>query len=323
MNKLLLSCLLIFHSLWAAQAQNNLELHISPRLGTASFALNTPVSAGSYDYKITRLEYYISRIKVVHDGGQETPITDLFLLVRPAVDSMYDLGSYPNIINVESIIFSVGVDQAYNHLDPASYPANHPLAPQNPAMQWGWSAGYRIVAIEGKAGTNFANDFEIHALGDANYKTLTLPTTAETHQNGDKTIHVVADYSQVLNSINVSTGLIVHGSSGKAVTLMNNMKNVVFSAETSSTLDPAFEGTFNVIPNPALSGKASALMTLPAGFSYRISLTDLTGRVVLSQPIASGSQSFAFNQNLKAGIYFVYLWQNERVVAIEKLILTQ
>ncbi|MBL7781079.1 MAG: hypothetical protein JNM22_07670, partial [Saprospiraceae bacterium] len=92
MNKLLLSCLFIFHSLWAARAQNNLELHISPRLGTASFALNTPVSAGSYDYKITRLEYYISKIKVVHDGGQETPMTDMYLLVRPAVDSMYDLG---------------------------------------------------------------------------------------------------------------------------------------------------------------------------------------------------------------------------------------
>ena len=60
-------------------------------------------------------------------------MTDMYLLVRPAVDSMYDLGSHPDITNVESITFSVGVDQAHNHLDPASYPASHPLAPQNVA----------------------------------------------------------------------------------------------------------------------------------------------------------------------------------------------
>jgi len=39
------------------------------RIGAAPFALNTPVSAGSYNYKITRLEYYISEIKIIHDGG--------------------------------------------------------------------------------------------------------------------------------------------------------------------------------------------------------------------------------------------------------------
>lgn len=78
-------------------------------------------------------------------------------------------------------------------------------------MQWGGAAGYRFVAIEGVAGNNFANLFEIHALGDANYKTLTLATIAENLPTGDKTIHLVADYAQVLHTINVSAGLIVHG----------------------------------------------------------------------------------------------------------------
>jgi hypothetical protein len=323
MKKLLLS-VLSFLSVLAVQAQNNIELHLSPRLGAAPFALNTPVSAGSYEYKITRLEYYISEIKITHDGGQVTPMTDLYLLVRPAVDSMYALGSYPGIVNVESITFSVGVDQAHNHLDPASYPANHPLAPQNPAMQWGWSAGYRFVAIEGKAGTNFANDYEIHALGDANYKTLTLNTVAENHSNGDKTIHLIADYAQVLNSINVSAGLIVHGSTGKAVTLMNNMKNVVFTAETPTmTIDPTFEGAFAVSPNPAAPGEAMVTMTLPAGYGYRVTLTDLTGRVIINQPISAETQSYPLFDDLNAGTYLVHLWQNEQPVAVEKLVITR
>ena len=61
MKKLLLS-VLSFLSVLVVQAQNSIELHLSPRLGAAPFALNTPVSAGSYDYKITRLEYYISEM---------------------------------------------------------------------------------------------------------------------------------------------------------------------------------------------------------------------------------------------------------------------
>jgi len=44
---------------------------------------------------------------------------------------------------------------------------------------------------------------------------------------------------------------------------------------------------------------------------------------VLNQPIAAGSQSFAFDQALNAGVYFVHLWQNERPVVVEKLVITQ
>lgn len=322
MKQLLLSSFVLLVA-WSAQSQSNLELHLASYLDTAPFALNTEVSAGNYSYKITRLEYYISEIKITHDGGVVTPITDLYLLVRPAVDSMYDLGSHPEINQVESITFSVGVDQPHNHLDPASYPANHPLAPQNPAMQWGWSAGYRFVAIEGVAGTNFANLFEIHALGDANYKTQTIVTGAEIHPNGDKTIHLNADYSKVIKNINVSGGLIVHGTSGAAVTVLNNMKNLVFSAETSAVIDPAFEGDFQVSPNPAPAGQLRVGLRLPAGASYRITLSDLTGRVWYDQPVDSDRSSLLLDQQLGNGVYYVQLWQNGRSVASEKLIVAQ
>ncbi len=322
MKRMFLSALALLFVL-SAQAQSNIELHLAPRLGNAAFALNTAVSAGSYQYKITRLEYYVSEITITHDGGLVTPMTDLYLLVRPAVDSMYDLGSHPDIVHVESITFSVGVDKPHNHLDPTLYPADHPLAPQNPAMQWGWAAGYRFVAIEGIAGTNFANAFEIHALGDANYKTVTLSTAAENHQNGDKTIHLIADYAQVIKNINVSGGLIVHGTSGAAVTVLNNMKNLVFSSETSAVIDPTFEGAFMVSPNPAPAGQAVATMTLPAGSDYRIILSDMTGRVLLNQSVAAELQTMRVGENLDKGVYFVQLWQNDRPVATEKLIIGQ
>lgn len=74
----------------------------------------------------------------------------------------------PNVNKVEAITFSVGVEQAYNHLDPASFPPDDPLAPQNPEMHWGWVSGYRFAAVEGEAGPNLDQHFEIHSIGDAN-----------------------------------------------------------------------------------------------------------------------------------------------------------
>ncbi len=321
MRKILLS-LLFLASGYALLAQNNIMLHLAPRLGNAPFQLDEAVSAGSYQYKFTRLEYYISGISITHDGGQVTSMTDLYLLVRPAQDSMYDLGAHPDITNVEGITFSIGVDAAHNHDDPSAYPANHPLAPQNPEMQWGWAAGYRFAAIEGVAGSNFVNSFEVHALGDANYKTVVLSTAAEATSDG-QTIHLIADYSKILTGINVSGGLIVHGSTGKAVTLLNNMKTMVFSAETSGTVDPAFTGSFTLSPNPASAGRAIASMVLPAGGDYRLTVTDLLGRVVQAVPLMDGSQQFTFQEGLLAGTYFIHLWQDGRPVVIEKLIIAQ
>lgn len=306
-------------------AQGNISLHLSQRLGDAPFALNAPVSAGTYDYKITRMEYYISDIRITHDGGQETPMTDLYLLVHPAEDSVYFLGAHPGITSVEGITFSVGVDEDRNHADPALYPSGHPLAPQNPSMHWGWSSGYRFAALEGKAGANFANDFEIHALGDANYKQQSIATTAETDDAGEKTIYLVADYTQLFVNVDVSAGLIVHGSSGKAVILLNNMKNLVFkAAQSSGILNPEFKGRFAVLANPALAGEATLSMQLPEGYDYRVTLTDVTGRRLFEQTVApSPNQLLRLDGTFGAGICFAHLWQNGRPVAVEQLFLTR
>ena len=107
-------------------------------------------------------------------------------------------------------------------------------------------------------------------------------------------------------------------------TLMNNMKNVVFTAETvTMTIDPAFEGAFAVSPNPAAPGEAIVTMTLPGGYDYRITLTDLTGRIVINQPVSADRQSYPLIDNLNAGTYLVHLWQNERPVIVEKLVITR
>ena len=305
------------------QAQNNVALHIAPRLGNAAFALNAVVVTGNYDYKLTRLDYYISEIKIRHDGGLVTTVENTWLLVKPALDSVYHLGVFPDIQSVESVQFSIGVDPAHNHLDPSSYPSGHPLAPQDPSMHWGWTSGYRFIALEGVSGNAFVNNFEIHALDDVNYKTVSLNTGAEVHPNGDQTIHLVADYARLLDGIKVSGGLIIHGSTDEAATLINNMQNSVFTPQSpSAVLDPAFKGAFLVSPNPAPSGTVQISTDLPAGFEYSITLSDLSGRIVLRKPIPAGTKAMPLEQ-ANAGVYFLHLWQNNRAVAVEKLVVTE
>lgn len=326
MKKSTLFSLLFAAFAFSATAQNEIMLHLVPRLGSQPFALNAAVNhpGGTYQMKFTRYEYYISDIKITHDGGQVTPCTDLYLLVRPATDSMFSLGQMPGIQNVEAITFSVGVPQAMNHLDPAAQPAGHPLAPQNPSMQWGWTAGYRFAAIEGEAGTNLAQHFEIHALGDANYKTQTIVTAAEQVAPDTKMIMLNADYSQAVKSVNLSIGPIVHGSSGAAVTVLNNFKGVVFTGMMmTSVFDPSFTGEFGVSPNPVAAGAAAQVnFSLPAGNDYELTMTDLTGKIVARRSLAAGeNQSLLLEKMPSAGLFFVHLWQNARPVAVEKLVI--
>lgn len=315
---------ILFASAFAANAQNEVMLHLAPRLGDKVFSLDQTIDhpGGTYKMKYTRFEYYISEIKITHDGGQIEPCTGLTLLVRPALDSMYSLGQMPGITNVEAITFSVGVPQAVNHLDPASYPPGHPLAPQNPEMQWGWAAGYRFAAIEGQAGTNLSQNFQVHALGDANYKTQTITTHAEQAAPDMKMIHIIADYSQALKGINVSGGLVVHGTTGAAVTLLTNFKNVVFSGTTmTSVFDPSFTGAFSVAPNPANGVAPTVNFSLPADNDYALTVTDLTGKIVGRQTLAAGeNQSLLLEKMPTSGLFFVHLWQNGSPVAVEKLV---
>lgn len=308
----------------SATSQNEVMLHLAPRLGSAVFSLNAPFThpSATYSLKYTRFEYYISEIKVTHDGGQITPCTGLHLLVRPALDSMYSLGQMPTVDNIEAITFSVGVEQAVNHLDPASYPADDPLAPQNPAMQWGWTAGYRFAAIEGDAGTNLAQHFEVHALGDENYKTQTIVTVGDQVAPDMKMIHIVADYSQAVKSITLSSGLIVHGTTGAAVTLLNNFKNIVFKSALSGVNSPLFSGAFAVTPNPVtLGSNAQVRYTLLPGNTYELTIADMAGKIIARQPLQPGQdQLLELAKMPSAGAYLVQLWQNARPVSVEKLI---
>lgn len=321
MRTLLLSIFGLFSL--TAISQSELVLRIDHTVGNNPLEQNVEYTEPDqgYNFSITRLQYYVSEIEITHDGGQKTLIEDTWLLVDALTQTDYSLGSH-NISSVEAVTYSIGVDEAHNHLDPTQYEEGHPLAPQNPAMHWGWAAGYRFVCLEGKTGMNLILTYQIHALGDDNYFQLGMETGAM-NEEGKLVIPVIADYMGMYKNIDVSGGLIEHSETGVAVTLLENISNNVYSPTYFTGVnETSFKGSFAVGPNPSTNGTSRVLLTLPSNNHYQLSVFDITGKQIQSEDLRGGNYSIEINPG-QPGIYFVRLSQNGSSVSTEKLVVTR
>jgi len=234
-------------------SQNNITLTFNHLLADQAFSYNQATTVdGDYELKIDRLEYYLSEIQITHDGGIVTSIEDVYLLVQPNVENVYELGSW-DINSVESVQFGFGVDGSVNTADPALWPSDHPLSFQSPSMHWGWASGYRFLAVEGTAGADFIYNFEIHALGNNNYGMVNLAYDGLSASDGSLAIGIDADYSRIFDGVDVEFGDIVHSTSlPKAINSLNNCKTVVFNPGTvvSGVEELEAENSILISPNP-------------------------------------------------------------------------
>lgn len=312
-NYYTLALLLTLSFLTTAQTQVNLNMK---QMLNGSVFKTGMEGTNSIDqtFTVNRLEYYVSEIVLTHDGGKETPVPDTWLLVDPNEDSTFSLGNFA-ITKLEKIRFSIGVDPEHNHADPAQYERGHPLAPKLPSMHWGWTAGYRFVALEGKTGRNNSITYEVHALGDDFYYPVELITAIDAAAS-EINIEIHAEYSQLLRGISVSGGLIVHGSTGAAITLLKNFRDHVFSTPEggTNTLNvPEFEftSTVNIYPNPSAG---PIKLTYSGQKAVHVTITDLLGKQVQAFDLKTGTVSI----ELPTGIYLVKIGDLARRVVISE-----
>lgn len=308
---------LIFSS--SSFAQNNVQFKINHKLGNASFAMETPAKNNlDHDFEVTRLEYYISEISITHDGGMETTVEDLWILVDAEESTQIDLGDH-DINMVEKVSFSTGVDPDHNHLDPSTYQSSHPLAPQSPSMHWGWTSGYRFVAFEGYGGSAFDQTFQLHGLEDENYfqTEVVLDIAAD---NGEVLINLDADYTRALEDISVNSGVIVHGGYGAAKQCLENFRDFVFSpaSPTSSAIDFSEVSKFEVFPNPT-NGNAVLMLETNKDLTYQVSVTDVLGKQVMFFDAVNSNTTIDLTLN-EAGFYFINLIKEGQPVITKKLI---
>lgn len=285
-------------------AQTPVELHITHKLGGMNdLVFNQPSKNNlGNDFNVSRLEYYISKISIKHDGGMVTDVPNHYILANGSQNVVEPLGSF-NITSVESISFYIGVDTPINHADPSLQPSGHPLAPKSPSMHWGWSSGYRFVAMEGNCGSSMNQVYEIHALGDQHYFKTTVNTTG-VMKGGKLVIAIHGDYQQALKGIDISAGLIAHGDNAEEAKLLANFRDNVFSAgfpvSVASTMKS--EGIY-ISPNPSVDGNVH-LSFGASRLEAEVSVTDIQGRLV--KHVHKNAQDRALDMYMEhPGLYFV------------------
>jgi hypothetical protein len=303
-------------------SQKNVYVQLETKMGEEAFVLdNIFTREDGTSFQPKRLQYYISKPIVIHDGGLETAAPNRYFLVNGGQTAPLDLGLM-NVNNVEGIKFSVGVDSASNHLDPALYDSKHPLAYQNPSMHWGWVSGYRFIAYEGKSGNNLVFIYEIHTIGNELFRNVVLSCGATT-DGDDITIPIEADYGQLLKDIDVSGGLYAHGNLNEAVTISDNMANHVFTSLISSNDQPDFSTIqLELAPNP--SGYHTNLkIDLPeVNKQYLVSVTNALGQKIFEQSVGAGQNNVELIAT-QSGLHLVQVWSENQLVGTKKWLVIQ
>lgn len=301
-----------------AIAQKDIVIQINHFLNEAPFSYSQDATTNlEHPFDISRLEYYLSKISVIHDGGQELELENVYVLADAGSTTIIEANGL-NLSNIEGVSFHVGVDEANNHSDPATWPTDHPLYPKFPSMHWGWTAGYRFVAMEGFTGPSVNSLYQFHGLGDKNYfKTSILNASIES--NGKHYIFVDADYAKSLQDMNMSTGVISHGETGEAKQVLLNFNNHVFtagSAPSAAFLESSVKA-IKLFPNP-VTGTTLFIEGLDESKStVQVNILDIRGKKLVQQlPVLDGMINISSISN--PGLYMIQILQDAQPISTQR-----
>ena len=130
--------------------------------------INSPYTLPSgNEVKMTRLSYLMSNFYLLKADGDTLWLEDQYALIEAHRSNTSVILENIPMGDYSGIGFSVGLDSAENHSDPASWDIDHPLSPVNNAMHWNWTAGYIFVASEGRMADD-NESFVFHLAGDQN-----------------------------------------------------------------------------------------------------------------------------------------------------------
>jgi hypothetical protein len=225
----------IFFCFWALQflAQKNVFLNLHPVFSNQPFILlsNYQGNDGA-TVELEHFNYYVSDVKIIHDGGQELYLDASIWLVTPMQYNLY-LG-FLEVNQIDSVLFTIGVPKPYNTQagamaqDISTYPETHPLSFQSPSMYWGWAFGYMHMIVGGKADSN--NDqipdayFELHNLGNNNQQAVALPCV-QTALGNQIDLNFTCHVDRWLNQMPLSTIGVLHGDTGLNAQILQNVNS--------------------------------------------------------------------------------------------------
>ena len=319
-NFLLLMLSVMIVSNAHSQTMNKVVFSFDHKVGADPLVLGKTVFTIWNNKKVilTRAEFYISEVEIQNPAGNMMPLKDQYILVDASKpNDVHEMGPW-DIAGTRGVKLHIGVDPAHNHGDPASYPSDHPLALQNPDMHWGWTAGYRFMAIEGKVDNNGDGKpetaFEFHNVGDEFYRAIELQT-AENAKDGTLDVKLILDYAQLFKNIAMTGSLIQHGNSflnSKMTSNAETEKFITAVVQVSNKDIKVNSQQIAISPNPmsseatvsySFSSKNPLTMVVMNAFGQTLSLTnnlDNTGSILLQKKhLANGMYQIAFYDNGK------------------------
>lgn len=193
---------------YQTETTGQLAFHLHPKMGDESFSLTTEYTDGfGTKYSFSRAQFYAYTPAAVH-VGMNMSIDDEYMIVDGTTVGMYSAGTM-EAGHYDALFIGVGVEQALNHEDPATYDASNALAPQSPSMHWSWTSGYKFIVLEGTYdsdddGTLDAN-FVYHIGNDDMLRTTTLDEHFEVEAGETMEFHMDVDFGQFLAGVDIKS----------------------------------------------------------------------------------------------------------------------
>ena len=318
--KQLFTLFLLITIFFSSNAQKEVLLKLNHKIDDQQLILNT----GKYNawnevpYYLTRFQYYFTRILITHASGNAPSAYAVYLLVDPLTGT-YSLGNY-DLENIEALDFYIGVDSKLNHKDPTIWPAGHPLAPQNPDMNWGWVAGYRFTAIEGFADTGnglYTDNFQFHAIGDILFTKVHVDVNSTTDINGKVVIEMDANYNKLFSTLELTGGQVYHGEQNPNKILMSNFKDVFTAASTTATHNINNDLSVNY-SNPSSSKNIEYNGKLN---DINFDIHNIYGQKVYSVGHLPAAGIVPITTYLENGLYIISFSKDTKVIFTNKLII--
>lgn len=190
-------------------APATLMLNTDAKFGSEALVIGneyTLMSGRKISFDILR--FYMSNFRLVSATG-ETSLEDVYRQWSPEKSEM-DLGTVP-AGNYTALKFDVGVDDASNTGDPASWPDDHALSSSSATFDhWNWSSGYLFMKVEGKVDGSdpmdgvAADDLRWHIGTSASRRTITIPVDLTIAEGGSGEVHIGVDAMEFFHLLDVT-----------------------------------------------------------------------------------------------------------------------
>ena len=303
-------------------SQSNLKVQFNHNAGGNTVEINKTVFnlTNGKAVMLTRAEFYLSGIKAYNSVSSDSfSFANSYLLVnaeRPKEE--HEIGELPSGFDFRVLRWDVGVDKDKNHADPSLYSPTHPLGLQIPSMHWGWAAGYRFMALEGKIDGNNdgvpEQDFQFHNLGDDLLFRAMLDMNGSHHVESEPLI-VDLDYVKLFDNIAMTGNIVLHGSGAKNKTMMqNSAKNGFFTPQIVSSVNDEKE-----VPEFTISQDAFQItIAMPINDNYQVLVYDVRGSLISNKSINDSSYTID-KTNLAPANYLVTIVNSKGVKATKQI----